>query len=176
MRWVADSADRSLLMLRPVVVFGEGHHGNVYNLIEQLRRHHLPMIGSGRNRKSIAYVGNIVEFVCCRLRAAPGCELFNYSDVPDKTMRELVASICALLNRPAPEWSLPYWMGLSAGYIGDALALLSGRTLPISSIRMRKFCANTEVSVRRLDATGFERPFSLDEGLARTIADVRARA
>ena len=170
-RWAAAGAARSLLILRPVVVFGEGNRGNVHNLIEQLRRRRLPMIGSGRNRKSLAYIGNVVEFVCQRLDIR-GSELFNYSDPPDRTMRDLVALICALLGRPAPTWAIPYWLGSAAGYAGDALALLLRRPLAISSVRVRKFCANTQVSSALLDATGFVRPYTLEHGLARTIADM----
>jgi nucleoside-diphosphate-sugar epimerase len=167
--WAAVDTARSLLILRPVVVFGEGNRGNVYNLIEQLRRRRLPMIGDGRNYKSLAYVGNIVEFVCQRLDIQ-GSELFNYSDPPDRTMRELVALICTLLKRPAPAWAIPYWCGIAAGYASDALALLLRRPLAISSVRVRKFCANTQVSSALLDATGFVRPHTIEEGLARTIA------
>ena len=175
LRWAGAAPARSLLTLRPVVVFGEGNRGNVHNLIEQLRRHRLPMIGAGRNFKSMAYVGNIVEFVSQRLDATPGCELFNYSDPPDCTMRDLVARICALLQQPAPAWSIPYGLGLAAGYVGDAVALLLRRPLAISSVRVRKFCANTQVSSALLDASGFARPFSLEQGLARTVAAVVAQ-
>jgi GlcNAc-P-P-Und epimerase len=168
--WAAAAPGRSLLVLRPAVVFGEGNRGNVYTLIEQLRRHRLLMIGAGRNFKSMAYVGNIVEFISQRVEATPGCELFNYSDPPDMTMRDFVASICALLQQPAPTRSIPYWLGLAAGYAGDALALLLRRPFAVSSVRVRKFCATTQVSSARLDASGFARPFSLNQGLARMIA------
>lgn len=175
-QWAGAEPGRSLLTLRSVVVFGEGNQGNVYNLIQQIRRRRFVMVGSGGNRKSMAYVGNLVEFICQRLDATPGCELFNYADPPDKTTHDLVAQLCALLQRPAPTFSIPYWLGLAAGYAGDALALLSSRPLALSSIRVRKFCANTQVSSACLDATGFARPFTLDQGLARTIAHIESQA
>jgi nucleoside-diphosphate-sugar epimerase len=133
------------------------------------------MIGAGNNYKSMAYVGNLVEFICQRLDAKPGCELFNYSDPPDKTMRDFVALICSLLGQPVPTRSIPYWLGLAAGYAGDALSLLRRRPLAISSVRVRKFCANTQVFSACLNATGFARPFTLEQGLARMIADIVAR-
>lgn len=173
-RWAAAEPARSLLILRPVVVFGEGNRGNVYNLIQQIHRGRFVMIGAGRNRKSMAYVGNLVEFISQRLDATPGCELFNYSDPPDQTMRDFVALICTLQKLPVSARSIPYSLGLAAGYAGDVLALLLRRPLAISSVRVRKFCTNTRVSSARLDATGFARPFTLDQGLARMIADAPA--
>jgi len=46
-------------------------------------------------------------------------------------------------------------------------------------VRVRKFCANTQASSALLDATGFVRPYTIEQGLARTIAatlDSAARA
>ena len=169
--WAAAEPGRSLLMLRPSVVFGEGNRGNVYNLIEQIRRRRFVMIGAGRNRKSLAYVGNLVEFIARHVDGTPGSELFNYADSPDPTMHELVARIRALLGQSGRTWSVPYWLGLAAGYAGDALALLLRRAFAVSSVRVRKFCAATQVASTRLDATGFVRPYTLYEGLARTVAE-----
>lgn len=176
MDWVAAAPACSLLVLRPTVVFGEGNRGNVYNLIEQIRRHRFVMIGAGRNRKSLAYVGNLVEFIARHIDGAPGHELYNYADPPDPTMRELVARIRVLLGQSGRMWSVPYWVGLAAGYAGDVLALLRRRSCAISSVRVRKFCAATQVASARLDATDFARPYTLDEGLAHTIADMKSNA
>jgi hypothetical protein len=64
---------------------------------------------------------------------------------------------------------VPYWAGVVAGSASDALAALAGRQFPISANRIRKFCAETTVSTRRLDQTGFVRPFALEEALVKTI-------
>jgi len=171
--WVAAAPHRSLLILRPVVVFGEGNRGNVYNLAEQLRRRRFAMVGSGRNHKAIAYVGNLVEFIARRLDGAPGASVLNYADAPDYRSGELVARLCDLLGRRPPRWRLPYAAALVAGHAFDLLAWLLHRPLPFSAARVRKFCARTQVSIAALEATGFERPVGLDEGLARMVADLR---
>jgi GlcNAc-P-P-Und epimerase len=175
-QWADETPTRSLLTLRSVVVFGEGNRGNVYNLIEQIRRGRLLMIGSGRNLKSMAYVGNVVEFICRHLDGPPGRQLFNYADPPDKTMAEIVALICSSLNKRVPNWQVPYWLGLAVGYACDAFATLIRRPLAISSVRVRKFCANTQVSSTSLEQTGFVRRFTIEEGLARMIVEIRAHA
>jgi nucleoside-diphosphate-sugar epimerase len=169
-RWAEAAADRSLLVLRPVVVFGEGNRGNVQLLAEQIRRGRFAMVGSGRNRKGMAYVGNLVEFIARHLHGAPGWRVLNYADGPDFSSGELVARLCALLGRAPPAWRLPYLPALAGGYAFDGLSALLRRPLPVSSARVRKFCATTTVSTAALEATGFVRPYTLDDGLARMLA------
>lgn len=54
---------RSLTIIRPTVIFGERNRGNVYNLLKQIASGRFAMVGAGNNYKSMAYVGNIVEFI-----------------------------------------------------------------------------------------------------------------
>ncbi|MGN6517849.1 MAG: NAD-dependent epimerase/dehydratase family protein [Dokdonella sp.] len=174
--WADAGPQRSLLVLRPVVVFGEGNRGNVHTLAEQLRRGRFAMVGSGRNHKAIAYVGNLVEFIARHLEGPPGRRVLNYADPPDFRSGDLVARLCELLGRPPPSWRLPYAAAHAAAHACDAVAWCLRRPLPISVARVRKFCARTQVSIAALEATGFERPLSLDEGLARMVAAMRAEA
>lgn len=164
---------RSLEIVRPVVVFGEGNRGNVHNLIEQIRRHRFVMIGRGNHIKSVAYVENVADFLNTRLSGAPGVRIHNYVDKPDHTVAELVAMIRAELGQSrVARVSLPFWLGLSAGYACDALSKFTGRTLPINSDRVRKFCADTRVSAAALERSGFAPRLTIREGLARMIAAI----
>jgi nucleoside-diphosphate-sugar epimerase len=162
---------QSLVILRPVVVFGEGNRGNVYNLIEQIRRGRFVMVGRGDNRKSVAYVDNLVDFMCSQMEPLPGVRTFNFADKPDRSVGELVASIDRLLGRESQRrLRLPYWMGLLAGYCFDGVGALRGQSFPVSAARVRKFCADTSVTTRALDATGFRPNVTVDQGLQRMIA------
>ena len=51
-----DPTNRSLTIIRPTVIFGEGNRGNVYNLLKQIASKRFAMIGNGANIKSMAYV------------------------------------------------------------------------------------------------------------------------
>jgi len=62
------------------------------------------------------------------------------------------------------------WIGLAGGYLFDLAALVTGRQFPISSIRIKKFCAGTQVAADKLRQTGFRPPYSLEQGLERMIA------
>jgi hypothetical protein len=64
---------------------------------------------------------------------------------------------------------LPYVLGYLGGLIFDVAATITGRKFPISSIRVKKFRADTtfETSIRK--QTGFIPPVSLEETLEKTI-------
>ena len=91
---------RSLVIVRPTVVFGERNRGNVYELLRQIMTRRFVMVGSGRNRKSMAYVGNVSAFLVHVLGLGAGTHLFNYVDGPDLSMEELVQTILVALGRP----------------------------------------------------------------------------
>ena len=54
---------RSVTIIRPTVIFGERNRGNVFNLLNQISSGKFLMIGKGNNKKSMAYVRNIVSFI-----------------------------------------------------------------------------------------------------------------
>jgi GlcNAc-P-P-Und epimerase len=168
--WQAeDPENRTLVIIRPTVVFGEQNRGNVYNLLRQIAAGRFVMIGNGKNRKSMAYVENIAAFLEYALGFGPGLHIYNYIDKPDFHMNTLVATVRQKLGRGAGVGlRLPYALGLMAGYVFDAAAMLTGKTFLVSSIRVKKFCATTQFATS-LAKTGFVPPVSLAEGLERTV-------
>ena len=48
------------------------------------------MIGNGENKKSMAYIGNIVAFLEACISSNQKSGIFNYVDTPDLTMNDLV--------------------------------------------------------------------------------------
>jgi GlcNAc-P-P-Und epimerase len=165
----ADPANRTLVILRPTVVFGEQNRGNVYNLLRQIASGRFVMVGSGRNVKSMAYVENIAAFLEHSLSFAPGLYVYNYVDKPDFDMNALVATVRERLGAAkGVGFRLPYTLGLGAGYALDLAAWVTKRSFPISSIRVRKFCATTQFATS-INETGFVAPVSLQEGLQRTL-------
>lgn len=170
LEWAREEPNRSLSIVRPCVVFGEGNRGNVHNLLTQIRSGRFIMIGTGENRKSMAYVGNIARFLAELCDSEPGISILNYADKPDMSMRELVAFARKQFGMSVSTgMSLPFWAGLLVGYSFDAVSFFARKTLPVSSVRVKKFCAETTVSTARLDAWNFVRPYNLQEGLERMI-------
>lgn len=161
--------ERSLVIIRPTAVFGEGNRGNVFNLMNQIARGRFVMIGNGKNRKSLAYVENVAAFLEYCLALPQGTHVYNYVDKPDLTMNELVAECGRYFADEEPRFSrMPAWLGLALGGLADFFATIGGRSLPISRIRVKKFLSVTqfETAVFR---TGFIPPVSILDGIGRTL-------
>lgn len=167
--WAKKDPERSLIIVRPAVVFGENNRGNVYALMSQISRGKFMMIGRGRNEKSMGYVGNVANFLKYAVTLDHNIEIYNYADKPDLPAKELVYVIYESFGKAKPKFYIPYFIGLMAGYAFDVLAKISGRAFPISSIRVKKFCADTVVDADKAMASGYTPQYSLSDGVRRMI-------
>lgn len=169
MDW-ASLPDNSLHIVRPTVIFGEGNRGNVFNLLNQIASGKFVMVGSGQNKKSMAYIGNIVSFLEACLTANEKVGIYNYVDTPDLTMNELVSLVRSKVGKNGKiGFRLPVPIALLIGRAADLASILSKRNLPISAIRVKKFVSTTEFQTAKGEMGGFRQKFSLEDGLTRTI-------
>lgn len=169
-KWYETHPDWNIDIIRPTVIFGERNRGNVYNLLKQISGGKFLMVGKGKNKKSMAYVGNIVAFVKFMIdNVTTGYNVFNYIDKPDMNMNQLVSHVSKVLDKHIPMTHFPYWMGMCGGYCFDLIAKITGKKLTISSVRVKKFCATTEFDASKAHSSGFKAPFTLADGLARTL-------
>jgi len=166
---VEDSERRTIVIVRPTVVFGERNRGNVFNLLKQIASGKFVMVGDGLNRKSMAYVENVAAFLEYSLDFKPGVHIYNYIDKPDFTMNTLVAHVNKLLGRSSEiKFRLPFFLGLLIGSGFDLVAKISGKKFPISAIRVKKFCANSLYD-SAIESTGFIPPVPLIEAIEKTV-------
>ena len=161
--------DRTLVIVRPTVVFGEGNRGNVYNLLKHVASGWFVMVGNGKNKKSMAYVENVAAYLEHTLFFRPGIHVYNYVDKPDFTMNDLVATFQQTLGKPRKIlFRLPYGLGYVCGVGFDALAAIFGRSFAVSLMRIKKFCSNSVFNAA-VAQTGFVAPVPLAEALKRTV-------
>ena len=168
-KWQRDTG-ASLFIVRPTVIFGEGNRGNVYNLFSQIQSGKFLMIGHGNNKKSMAYVRNVAAYLLHCINNNKNYELINYVDSPDLTMNELVGFARNMLKgKVGVGFRLPFWFGLILGYMGDLLMSVTSISVPISSIRVKKFASSSEFSAKKLKSSSFKAPFSIMEGIDLTL-------
>ncbi len=160
---------RTLVIIRPTVVFGEQNRGNVNNLLRQIASGKFVMVGDGLNRKSMAYVENVVAFIQHALTFKPGVHIYNFIDKPDVTMNTLVATVNRILGKSEKiVFRIPYTVGYAIGKCLDLVAVTTGKRFPISSIRVKKFCSNSVYNTA-IDTTGFVSPVPLDKAIEKTV-------
>lgn len=169
LKWLEKNEGRSLVIIRPSVIFGENNRGNVYNLMRQIYLDKFIMVGSGENKKSMGYVGNIAKLLLEMIDAKEGLTLYNFADKPDLKGIEIVNIIRSEMGKEEIKFKIPYSIGLLGGYAFDLASKITGKKFPISSIRIKKFAADTTISTKKLQASGFKPPFSLEEGLRRMV-------
>ena len=169
-QWQAEAPEiRSLVIVRPTVVFGEQNRGNVYNLLRQIASGYFVMIGTGTNQKSMAYVENVAAFLEHSLSFGPGLHIYNYIDKPDFSMNALVDLVKSSLGKDkGSRLRIPYAFGFVLAKFIDLIAALTGRKFAISAIRVKKFCSDS-LFATSIAKSGFVPPVSLHDGLSKTI-------
>jgi nucleoside-diphosphate-sugar epimerase len=168
--WCRRSHDRSLTVLRPTVVFGEGNRGNVYNLLKTIANNRFVTVGTGRNVKSMAYVENVAACIEHCTDMPTGERMLNYVDKPDLTMIALVELVRKAIGKPRKvRIRIPYPIGYAGGLVLEGASILLGKELPVSALRVKKFAATTWFSSKYMPEIGFRPPVGLETGLTRTI-------
>ena len=144
--------------MRPPLVYGPGVKGNFLSLLKACRRR-LPLpLGGIDNRRSLVYLGNLVDALLRGLNhpAAPG-NTYLVRDGEDLSTPQLVCRLSAALGvRPR---LLPAPLGLmrlAAGLVGrrGAVERLTG-SLQVDDSPLR-------------DELAWAPPFTVDQGLALT--------
>ena len=168
-KWLESDSRNSLTIIRPTVVFGEKNRGNVYNFLSLINRKFFPMIGNGKNFKSMAYVNNVASFIEFSLDNKNKFNLYNYIDKPDLSTSEIVSHSREFLGMPVnPTIKIPYFIALIIGYFADALSFILRTSFPISAIRVKKFCANSQFATS-IEKSGFQAKYNLKHALKNTI-------
>jgi nucleoside-diphosphate-sugar epimerase len=127
------------------------------------------MIGKGKNKKSMAYVGNVVSFIKNRHEKRElGYHVFNYAEKTNINMNELVSVIEEKMKLRIPKFKIPFWLGMIGGFCFDIIAKITERKLSISSVRVKKFCATTQFDATKAHRS-FNVPYTLKQGLNNTL-------
>jgi len=169
-QWARANTRRSVVIIRPTLVFGPGNTANMYSLIRQIDRGQFFHFGSGRAIKSLCYVENLTEATdFCLDRMAPGVATFNYVDKKDLEVNQMIDIISGSLNKKVPSVHLPLWLGLGIGRVFDLASKLTGRNLAVSSARVKKLTTPTRFAAGLIRDCGFLPRYSLKEGLQNMV-------
>lgn len=169
--WRKSGEDRRAVIIRPSAVLGEGSKGNIRTLIASIEAGRFVMVGRGRNRKSLCYVGNLVSLLALLLKETPRKLTINAVDKPDYTMEALVHLIREELcvSRLIDRIRIPYPVAVVGGEAVALAGRVLSRDVPVTAPRIRKFRAETVVESRIFGEMPLEPRVPLEEGLRRMI-------
>lgn len=168
--WQRESPENTAIIIRPALVYGEGNVANMFRLIDQINKGLYFNVGKGDNIKSIAYVKNLVDATFYLYEHLPaGLHFYNYADEPHLKTSELGLTIAAELGKSKPK-SFPLIALLLLAKPFDIISSITGKDLPISSVRVRKYASRTHHMAQELFAKGFKPKYTTQEGLSRMVA------
>ncbi|MBY0246154.1 MAG: SDR family oxidoreductase [Nitrospiraceae bacterium] len=162
---VSSQTGLEIVMIRSPLVYGPGVGGNVLQLLHIIRRGIPLPLASAHNRRSLIYLGNLVDaLACCVKDVRAAGQTYLVSDGEDLSTPELIRRLAKALELPARLWPVPLsmlrWIGSVAGKQAIIDRLLG--SLQVDSSKIRK----------ELD---WHPPYSVGRGFAETAAWYRGR-
>jgi nucleoside-diphosphate-sugar epimerase len=167
--WAEEDDSRSVIIIRPAVVFGAYNFGNVFNLIKQIDSGFFLNIGGGDNIKSMVYVKNLVDYSLKLMeKMKPGVSIYNGIDTPNYGIFDLTSIIAKKLGKKPPA-KLPLPLAKLLALPFDLLNMLTGKDVIINSKRIEKFCSSTHFIPKNLKEEGIEQKHSTEDAIKETI-------
>lgn len=174
-RGAARDAGVAAPILRLPLVYGPGMKANMLRLFDAVYRGVPLPLGLVRNRRSLAYAGNVcaaIESVLASPAAAR--ETFLVSDGDDLSTPDLVRAVARGLGRKARLLPVPTSLLRTAGHFGDLLSTFA--SVPVNSPAITRLLGSLAVDSGKLRrVTGFRPPYTVSEGLAATCRWFSAR-
>jgi len=95
-------------IIRPSLVYGLGVKGNLRLMISGIEKGWFPPLPDVSNRRSMIHVDDLVYalFLVAENNKANG-EVFIATDGQVYSARELYETICIVMGKPIPQWSIP---------------------------------------------------------------------
>jgi nucleoside-diphosphate-sugar epimerase len=167
----ASGTEMSWTIFRPTLVYGAGNPGNMERLIKLIRTG-LPIpFASIQNRRSLVYVGNLVDAIASSLsHPSADRQMFVISDDRVISTPELVHSIAGILNLNCTLVPFPVKLFQLAGKLGDLIQNILHRPLPLNSRTIDSLTSSLAVDTQYLKTTlDWQPPFTFEQGLVKTF-------
>ena len=168
--WIEDDSKRSAVIIRPAVVFGPENYANIYRLISRVCDGKFFWVGKGENIKSVAYVENLVSATLFLLESMKiGIEIYNYSDEPPVSLKELVNMVSQVAAVKLPDFHIPPKIAIYIGGIIDVFGKLLRLNFSFTKVRFQKFSTSSYYPSDKIRSAGFRQKIDLSEGISKTV-------
>ena len=169
-KWqLIDRKHRSLIILRPGVVFGAGENGNFNRMIKAIKNNYFIYPGRKDTIKACIYVKELVNFMNFITKSTVDgvAEIYNCTYEPAYTIEQICEMTKEILNVKRKIYVLPAFIMLAAASI---LKPLFGKSIGIHPQRVRKLMTSTNISGIKLQNSGYNMLYSFKESLADYIS------
>jgi len=158
----AQETGLEVVILRPPLIYGPGVKANFQRLIQAVARGWPLPLGAVRNRRSLLYLGNFVDAIrlCVEQPGAAG-QTFLLDDGEPVSTPDVVRALARAMNRPARLLAVPVGVLQCAG-------TLLGKRAEVARLTGSLYVDSSAIR----SSLGWKPPFSMEEGLAATVADM----
>ncbi len=161
-----ENLDKTILIVRPVMIHGEGNKGNL-NLLYKVVNKGIPWpLASFENKRSFLSVDNLIFFINGILENNKiDSGIYHLADDETISTNQLIKIIAGESDKKSRLWKLPVGLISTMAKFGDKLKL------PLNSERLQKLTENYIVSNQKIKtALKIDRlPLTAKEGLIKTI-------
>jgi UDP-glucose 4-epimerase len=148
---VLESSIPHVVVLRPVMVYGFGHKGNLIRMAEAISKGRFPPISENNNRRSMVHVNDLVEACVQAIISRVNSNRKTYIIANGKALstRELYDELRNEMGMRPINWSVPRWVLFFGAKIGDLIGKISGRRMPLDSDIIDKLLGNAWYTGRK---------------------------
>ncbi len=156
---IAAETGMEVIIIRPPLVYGRGVKANFASLMKWAARPFPWPFGMVRNRRSLVFVGNLVDFMLlCARHPDTGNRVFLISDGSDLSIGALIGKLSSAQGKKAMMLPVP-------SLLLEGLAALLGRRAAA-----QRLLGSLQVDIgETMATTGWSPPYSIEEGLAATV-------
>lgn len=158
---LAEDTGMELVIIRPPLVYGPGVKGNFASMIRLVEKG-VPMpLGAVHNKRSLVGLDNLVDLIImCIDHPAAANQVFLAGDGHDLSTTELLRGVAEAVGRPIRLIPVP------EGLLMFAASVLGKKAMA------QRLLGSLQVDISKArNVLGWQPPVSVDEGLARAVAD-----
>ncbi|MGN1246090.1 MAG: NAD-dependent epimerase/dehydratase family protein [Muribaculaceae bacterium] len=139
-----------LAIVRAPLMLGDGAPGNLGAMELGIARNRFALIGGGKARKSVLRVERLAEIVP-RVAAIGG--IYNVCEAEHPTFAAIAREVAERQGKHSVP-CVPLWAAKALALCGDAMQLLAGREMPITSARLAKMTSHLTFSSQKARRDG----------------------
>ena len=156
---IGSKSEMNITILRPSLVYGPGVKGNLHLMLSAIERGWFPPLPEIGNRRSMVHVDDLVRAIMLVAKddRAIG-EIFIVTDGDSYSSREIYETMCTVIGKPSPRWSVPKFLLKLASILSfprrNALAKILGDEC-YSSKKLRSIGFKAQRSLGEMNETYF---------------------
>ena len=160
--------------LRLPLVYGPGNKGNIPKMIQAIDRGYFPPIPETGNKRSMVHVADVVQALQLTAAEAAAGKVYIVTDGQPYSTRKIYLAIRRALGKGLPKWTLPRGMWWAAAHVGDAIARVTGRRMPLDSSVLSKLFGSAWYSNAAIRGElAFEPRHTLEGALPEMVEEYR---